>query len=349
MSVILFFLTLYVVFLIACVYAWNKKEYDMVSGHPLAGLSVVVCARNEEKNIGTLLTGIFSQEYTAREVIVVDDGSTDGTAEIVRSFPEARLITTNGVGKKAALKQGIDAATQDIIVCTDADCCVTPTWLGSVAACFDRYNPSLLIMPVSMNAGNSVWQQLQALEFISLAAVTAGSAAMDRPVMCNGANLAFRRDIWRNAFEDIHANEPSGDDMFFLISCKKKKEPVYYLKSREAKVAIEPCATWQEFGRQRKRWVSKGKSYADIEIVLVALITFVVTCAPLALAAIWLWKDALIVWGVKTIADGWFLSHFASFFQTKISIRHVVLLALVYPFYVGYVVIAGVFGRVRWK
>lgn len=349
MLVILFFLAFYVVFLIACVYVWNKKEYDMTSGNPLAGLSVVVCARNEEEHIGKLLEGIVSQTYQAQEIIVVDDGSTDSTSDIVRSFPNIKLLITNGVGKKAALKQGIEAATYEIIVCTDADCKLKRNWLQSIAVCFEKYQPSLLIMPVKMEAGTSFWQHLQALEFMSLAAVTAGSAVASRPVMCNGANLAFRRDVWLGSFEDIRMDEPSGDDMFFLISCKKKHQSILYLKTQEAMVSIEPPANLRVFCQQRRRWVSKSKSYTDIEIVLLAAGISIVAILPLLLVVLLQWKVALLVWGIKTVVDAWFLSRFSTFFQVKNSIWLVTALSLVYPFYIGYIGITGMLCKVEWK
>jgi Glycosyltransferases, probably involved in cell wall biogenesis len=312
-------------------------------------LSVVICARNEDGNIGSLLRDIYKQFYKAKEIIVVDDNSSDRTAEIVSSFPDVRLIQSTGRGKKQALKCGVEAAICDNIVCADADCSVPPTWLQAVASSLSHKEATLLIAPVRMQSDTSFWQQLQALEFLSLAAVTAGSAVIKQPMMCNGANLIFRRDIWLKAYDDLQLDEPSGDDMFFLMYCKKHEEPISYVKSQDAIVTIEPNDTFEEFRNQRRRWVSKSKSYRDVGIILLGLLTFAVTVMPVFLLFCGLWMHALICWGCKTFVDALFVLNFASFFKGKQVVNKIIPLAMLYPFYVLYVAIPGLFGQIKWK
>ncbi len=312
-------------------------------------LSVIICARNEERTIGVLLDELMQQICRAKEIIVVDDGSVDRTAEIVASFPTVKLIRTSGIGKKRALKLGVEAATCDLIVCTDADCSVPDTWLQAIASCFATYNPSLIIAPVRMTADHTWWQQLQAVEFISLAAVTAGSALLGHPTMCNGANLAFRREVWLQSFGDLKMEEPSGDDMFFMMYCKRQGESIRYLKSPGAMVSIEPNETLTQFFNQRRRWISKSKSYNDIETIVLALITFLVTLAPVFLMIAGHVLSCLLFWCVKTVADGWLVGRFSSFFSTQSRMTIVLLLAVIYPFYVCYVAVSGLFCKVHWK
>src|SRR5215831_3517414 len=89
-------------------------------------LSVVVPAYNEETFIGPLIEAVLSVDTAAsgfsKEVIVVDDGSTDGTAAIVRRYPEVRLISQHpNQGRGAALRRGAEAAIGDYILFQDAD------------------------------------------------------------------------------------------------------------------------------------------------------------------------------------------------------------------------------------
>jgi len=85
-------------------------------------LSVIIPAFNAEKTIGALLESVVSSADDSIEVIVVDDCSTDGTAEIVGRFPSVRLVLNESRrGPAAARNLGARHATHDLLVFTDAD------------------------------------------------------------------------------------------------------------------------------------------------------------------------------------------------------------------------------------
>jgi cellulose synthase/poly-beta-1,6-N-acetylglucosamine synthase-like glycosyltransferase len=342
-------LGLYVLILCGCVYAWHKNEIEKADINSEVDLSVIICARNEERTIGVVLAELMQQTCRAKEIIVVDDGSVDRTADIVASFTEVKLIRTAGIGKKRALKLGVEAATCNLIVCTDADCSVPDTWLQAIASCFAKYSPSLIIAPVRMISDHTCWQQLQAVEFISLAAVTAGTAFLRHPTMCNGANLAFKREVWLRSFADLKIEEPSGDDMFFMMYCKKQGELIRYLKSPGAIVTIQPNETITQFFNQRRRWVSKSRSYTDSDTIFLALVTFLVTLAPVILMVTGHVLSGLSFWCAKTVTDAWLVGCFSSFFNTRLRMITVLLLAVIYPLYVCYVTVSGLYCKVHWK
>jgi cellulose synthase/poly-beta-1,6-N-acetylglucosamine synthase-like glycosyltransferase len=90
---------------------------------PLPGVSIVVPAYNEEKGNVAAVQSLASSDYPLHEVIVVDDGSTDATADKVAALhlPSVRLIRQPNAGKPAALNAGIRAARHDILVLVDGD------------------------------------------------------------------------------------------------------------------------------------------------------------------------------------------------------------------------------------
>ncbi|HJY84914.1 MAG TPA: glycosyltransferase [Candidatus Binatia bacterium] len=102
-------------------------------------ISVVVCSYNGASTLRDCLGGLRRVRYPNFEVIVVDDGSTDATAAIVREF-DVRLIRTGNRGLSAARNTGMEAATGEIVAYTDNDCRPDPEWLTYLAAAFQNSN-----------------------------------------------------------------------------------------------------------------------------------------------------------------------------------------------------------------
>jgi GT2 family glycosyltransferase len=103
---------------------------------PCPRISVVVCTYNGSRTIRDCLEGATELEYPNYEVIVVDDGSTDATADIVREF-DVRLIRTQNCGLSSARNTGMYAATGDIIAYVDDDARPDVHWLQYLAATFN--------------------------------------------------------------------------------------------------------------------------------------------------------------------------------------------------------------------
>jgi GT2 family glycosyltransferase len=98
-------------------------------------ISVVVCTYNGRQTIRECLDGLRDLRYPNFEIIVVDDGSTDGTADIVREY-DVRLIQTENRGLSRARNTGLELATGEIIAYTDDDAYPDPHWLHYLADTF---------------------------------------------------------------------------------------------------------------------------------------------------------------------------------------------------------------------
>lgn len=108
-------------------------------------VSVVVCSYNGSNKIGACLTGLMAQSHPANEIIVVDDGSTDATADVARRFGVHVLRHDRNRGPAAARNTGIRAATGDILAFTDDDCIPHHDWIAGVVAAHERYQGSTVV------------------------------------------------------------------------------------------------------------------------------------------------------------------------------------------------------------
>lgn len=96
--------------------------------------SIIIPVYNAGPLLRNCLRALEHQTVPASdfEVIVVDDGSTDGTADIVREFPRVRLVRQGNQGPAAARNRGVELATAPVVVFTDSDCEPTPGWLEAL-------------------------------------------------------------------------------------------------------------------------------------------------------------------------------------------------------------------------
>jgi GT2 family glycosyltransferase len=101
---------------------------------PARSVSVVICAYDAERTLEECLESLRRLRYPDYEVIVVDDGSTDGTRAIAERFPEFKLVSWENRGLSAARNEGVRLASGEIVAYTDSDCAVDPDWLTHLVA-----------------------------------------------------------------------------------------------------------------------------------------------------------------------------------------------------------------------
>jgi len=105
-------------------------------------ISIIIPCYNRERFVAEALESAFGQGYPRLEVIVVDDGSTDGSADTVGRFPEARLIRQRNCGVSGARNNGLKVSRGALIVFLDSDDRLAPRALSQAASMFDA-DPSL--------------------------------------------------------------------------------------------------------------------------------------------------------------------------------------------------------------
>lgn len=332
---------------------------------PTTSFSILIPARNEEKNIAACLQSVQQLNYPKRlvEVIVLDDFSDDATVTTANQFTGVKVLHLKDVVKekinsykKKAIEIGVEHSTGKYIVTTDADCIVPANWLLNFACIIEQQPTVFIAAPVAMKEESSFIKLFQSLDFLSLQGITGASVAAGFHSMCNGANLCYSREAFYtvNGFKDVD-HIASGDDMLLMYKLYQQfPTQVHYCKAADSIVLTSPVETAGEFFRQRIRWASKADKYEDKRIFWVLLLVYLLNVLLLVLfvagffnSTLWILLAGSILY--KTIVELLFLIPVASFFQKE---KLLIWFPLAQPFHIVYTVIAGwlgKFGSYEWK
>jgi cellulose synthase/poly-beta-1,6-N-acetylglucosamine synthase-like glycosyltransferase len=246
-------------------------------------VSIVVAARNEEKNIGRLLERLTQQTYPSYEIIIVNDRSTDRTRDIIASYQQSHAnlksvdITTlagDMPAKKNALARGIASSKGEILCFTDADCVPPPEWLAELASAFDAdvglaagyspYDPSLLPQqPEKKGYLTSMFHSFLEYEEFKGTVWSAGAIGLRKGWLCTGRSLAYRKAVYEEVggFEKIKHSISGDDDLFLQLVRRETKWKIRYLTDPKSFVPTAPPATLRSLMQQRARHFSAGRFF----------------------------------------------------------------------------------------
>ncbi len=348
---------------------------EPVSSHELPYITIVVPVRNEADNIIALLQGIAKQRvyggspypFSKLEVIIVDDDSEDDTKKLVMAYRKEANFSIDvislrlppgftGSHKKMAITQAIALARGEIVVTTDGDCRVGSYWLASLSQFFQERKPLLVSGPVSFDEEKNLFEHFQTIEFASLIGTGAASMQAGRPNMCNGANLAFRKDTFFavNGYEgSVHV--PSGDDEFLMQKIYQKyPQQVFFLKTPLAVVYTNAKASVKEFYHQRRRWAGKWKLHKNKSVMAIAVFVFIYHLASLFTLLLiivkgYFWFLFLLLWLLKAAIEFFFLRDVLLFMGKKMPFQNFLMLEFIYSAYVVFFGICANFGGYTWK
>lgn len=350
-------LALYVLQAVVLLFGMARIPEERGAARPR--VSVIVAARDEEAAIGDCIDTVCTQTYSVDlyEVIVVDDDSTDRTAEIVRErmlrFPHLRLERPDSSGtlrgKSRALAAGIACATGEVVLITDADCRVTPTWVEETAR---RYAPDVgLIGGMTLQESTTTFGGMQSLDWAYLLGIAAASVALGGSFGSIGNNLSFRK----KAYEEIggYAALPfSVTEDYTLVRAIRKTRRWKQLYPIDSRVLVQsqPCRDVRTLFRQKHRW---GRGGLDVPLLgfLIMSVAWCVHALPLVHTFVWgAWAHTLTVLLVKATADYAVLYAVLRRLGRTDDLRHFPAFQLYFTLYVialPFVVLAA--GPVRWK
>lgn len=348
---------------------WRLKMFRIPDSLPCITVSVIIAVRNESSNIQKLINSLLTQNYPSHllEIIIVDDHSTDSTSRLIDDFiiqnkdlKNLKLIAlgeNRGSGKKAAIARGIQASKGELIVITDADCTAGSGWISTLSSFYNEHRPQMILGPVRMTDSGSFFGKLQSLEFTSLISSGAGSCTAGFPILANGANMAFTRQAYESCggFSE-NMRFPSGDDIFLMMSIKKKfgAKAIRFLRSEDAIVNTPATIGFKSFIQQRLRWVSKSRGYTDPMLIAASILVFLtnaclVFTALLAIFSPEYFKIFLIFSLLKMIVDLTLMISFSHFQKSKSLLWLFPAMELLNAVYTLLIGIAGNIGKYEWK
>lgn len=328
-------------------------------------ITVIIPVRNEAERIGKLLDDLSRQTYRLFEVIVADDSSTDNTLSIVQEYAKTapfalRPLPLSDVQsaspKKRAISESIALATGTLIVTTDGDCRVGPHWLATLAAFYQQTGAKLISGPVTFTTEQTLFDQLQTVEFASLIGSGACTLALGLPTMCNGANLCYEKRVFTEVggFAGVDHLASGDDELLMHKIAALYPGGVKFLKSPQAIVRTGPHRSWRAFYNQRKRWASKWRAYTSYLPSVLAVFIFLSNLAPVVAVLGWVLgflngTMALLVIGLKVVPEFLFLRQILVFLQKKSSVGVIPLTQVLYPFYVLFFGLAAQGKGYIWK
>ncbi len=344
----------------------NVKVYESKNLYPKTKFSLIVPFRNEEKNLSKLLESFSKLNYPHDliEIIMVDDFSKDQSERVYiqwrmknNTFDTTLLenLRLSNSPKKDAITRAIPIVKNEWIITTDADCIVNKNWLLTIDNYIQENNVEMIASSVIYKTKNNWFHHFQQMDLLSLQGTTIGSFGLGKPFMCNGANFAYKKQLFID-LDGFNGNNKiaSGDDVFLLQKAiQKSPEKVHFLKSKDTIVVTKPENDLFKLFMQRVRWASKTSSYSSLYAKFLAITVLLMNLS--LILSLWFviiqkmdWKILLGTFLIKYCID------YILLFKTNkflLNGRFILPLAssLIYPFFASTVAIYSLFGNYSWK
>ena len=262
----------YLYFFVSVWVVSNKEKKRKVTNKNLPPISVIICAKNESQNLSNFLPSILNQQYPNYEVIVVNDGSTDESEEVLLDFkkeyphlyhtyvPQNTKIMSP---KKLALTVGIKAAKHDYLLFTDADCQpVSENWILHMAEKFTA-NTDFVLGYGAYEQKKGLLSHLISYDSFFIALQYLGFAYKGKPYMGVGRNMAYRKQLFfdmRGFASILHLQ--SGDDDLFVNKAANKYNTQIVVNPESITVSgTKEC--FKDWFLQKERHLSTAAYYKN--------------------------------------------------------------------------------------
>ena len=337
----------------------------MSKGRPV---SVVIIVRNEALCIDKCIRAVLANKYDNIEsIIVVDDHSSDGTLDMLRSI-DSNLLTVLELKnfkllkdydfkfKKAGLNYALQHVDSDWVLTTDGDCVVGENWIKSVMHQIETQKLDLATGFINIIGEKSLIDRFQNIEMKGTMAATKVGIESKTFYSANAANMVFRKVDYLSFLKDHDESYASGDDIFFAQWASIKQLRLGFIDHIDAVVRTSSLDNFSDLYNQRLRWATKTKSYKTLglKLLMSGLFLFHLTAIILPIAGFLIYPDYVLLTFVplivKCLVDYLLITAVSKSLQESISILNFPILVV---FHILYLVVMGaaglLFNRYNWK
>jgi glycosyltransferase involved in cell wall biosynthesis len=291
---------------------FKPKVKTVTQTHPV---SVIVCARDESRNLVNNLPGILAQEYPyTHELVVVNDNSYDDSAFVLeqfqKEFKHMNIIALTEKakfvpGKKFPLSMGIKASKYEVLLLTDADCIpASARWMEKMQQSFND-EVQIVLGYGAYKKRKGLLNKLIRFETVHTAMQYLSYALAGKPYMGVGRNLAYRKELfYQHKGFAAHNKIPGGDDDLFINAAATRTNTAV-VTDPDTFTYSSPKKTWGDWFRQKKRHYSTGRFYKPAHKILLGLYAFTqLFFYPLTIitAIFYDWKYAAAIFGIRLVS-----------------------------------------------
>ena len=363
--ILLYFI--YFIWLIEPFFKKKRRDVNNASDYPF--VSILISAKNEEKNLDLLIDSLLNQKYPKNcyEIIIANDKSTDSTLNKLNNFKkkynqilivDIQSTPKNWGSKKWALNKCIEISNGDIILQTDADCRHKKNWITSMMQPFKNPQIGFVCGPSYIGTESNFWNQILKLESIAQESFTYANSKREFYLSCTARNIAFRKHIFNeiDGYKDIEYIESGDDDLLLHKFVMQTDSKIQYLANEKTLVSSQAPKSIKSFYLQRLRYASKGLLYyklntpLEVKIILPILFISNFACIVSILNFInyqnFMWLIPLII---KGLADIILINQYMHRIKINFRLLYFIILMIIHPFYV--VIIGGLAPiiKVQWK
>ena len=255
----------------------KKGLVKFEESHP--PVSIIICAKNESENLEKFLPSVLEQDYPNFEIIVVNDGSSDDSEDVLVKLKQrySNLQTTFVPeiakfvdSKKFAVVLGIKAAKNELLLFTDADCIPTSkNWITNMVRNFDN-ETEIVLGYGGYSKAKGFLNCLIKYDTLFIAIQYFNYALAKKAYMGVGRNMAYRKSMfYRTKGFSSHLNLQSGDDDLFINETTSKTNTRIEISEDSTTLSV-PKTTLKYWFNQKERHLSTSRHYKFQSKLLIA-------------------------------------------------------------------------------